>query len=693
MLYLESTTEVSTKFTYIINEHHEIEVPITAQAVPVMLSLNKSTVNFIFPPQSFSATVSESILLINQGNNLAEFKLAQGTHFTTVPETGIVEPLQTQEIVLTFKPGTGTIFEETLAVDVVGGSPLELRCSGEVSEGALRVKTKTLDYGALAAGVALRKSFNVIGDADNDTDTVWFVDRAELQRRCPGLSLNPDHGGLAKGAAMQLVATMRSERAQKLDTSFSITVRGGKPIKIKVKTEVVVPDAKVLNDEIDFASTYLGATSVRQLRISNSSHVDAIFTLDLRKHFEFGLRVPEELEFEDDEPSAESKVSRSLTGLRTQTGIKQVHAPDAPKEEPSEGDVSKFRVLAKSEASLDITFSPVALMNHDFELPLSMLGLPPNAMRPLRRAVCAEASRPRLLLSLPTIDFGANIVVNKNMGKFAYHLTLSVTNCYDKTCVIDARLKGSTADTGVFVMEPCSASLDVGRSVSMQIDFIPAEAKSYKCQLVICIDGNEETPYFELSVAGKGVYPSIQFDRREVFLPPSPPGLPQKVSFFVINNGFDNLNVRHDISADSKHLPISVAFPLGKMLNVVKQRIPVEVTATPEHSMSFSATIDFFDSQDMVYSIKVLCTAEASLITLFPWLSLHKGFYEIQPRHGKSHHLVVNSELMDTDLDISGNIVTKPPGSPVQGSPSRSQPALQVRKRVTFSMKNRENVF
>ena len=676
VLYLESTTEISTKFTYIINEHHEIEVPITAQAVPVMLSLNKSTVNFIFPPQSFSSSVSESILLVNQGNNLAEYKLAQGTHFTTVPETGTVEPLASQEVVLTFKPGTGTLFEETLAVDVVGGSPLELRCSGEVPEGALKVKTKTLDYGALAAGVALRKSFNIVGDADNDTDTVWFVDHAELLRRCPGLSLNPEHGALAKGMSVQVVATMRSERAQKLDSSFSINVRGGKPIKIKVKIEVIVPDAKVLNDEFDFGSTYLGATTVRQLRIANSSQVDAIFTVDLRKHHEFGFRVPEALEFEDDEPSAEHKSSRSLTGLRAQPNqnaadIAKAHA------EPSEGAISKFRVPAKSEALLDLTFSPVALVNHDFELPLSMLGLPSNAMRPLRRVVCAEASRPRLLLSLPMIDFGTNIVVNENMGSFSYHLTLSVSNCDDTPCVMDAQLKGSTADAGIFVMQPCSASLDVGRSVSMQIDFIPGEAKSYNCQLIICIDGNKATPYFELVVTGKGIHPSIQFDRREVFLPPSPPGLPQKVSFFVINNGFDNLNLRHAIAGKSRHLPVSVSFPLGTMLNVVKQRIPVEVTATPEHSMSFSATIEFYDNQDSVYSIEVLCTADASLSALFPWLSLHKGFYDIQPRQGKSHHLVVNSELLETDLDAAGDIVTKPPGSPVQGSPSRSQPSLR----------------
>ena len=66
VLYLEGTTDVDTKFTYHINEHHQFQVPITAQAVPVMLQLSKKILNFIFPPQSFSPFVSESIIMTNQ---------------------------------------------------------------------------------------------------------------------------------------------------------------------------------------------------------------------------------------------------------------------------------------------------------------------------------------------------------------------------------------------------------------------------------------------------------------------------------------------------------------------------------------------------------------------------------------------------------------------------------------------------
>jgi len=62
----------------------------------------------------------------NQGNNLAEYKFAQGQYFTTIPTAATVKPNSAQEVVITFKPGPGTTFEETLAVEVVGGSPLQV---------------------------------------------------------------------------------------------------------------------------------------------------------------------------------------------------------------------------------------------------------------------------------------------------------------------------------------------------------------------------------------------------------------------------------------------------------------------------------------------------------------------------------------------------------------------------------------
>ena len=679
-LYLETKSMYSGHFTYIINGNHSYEVPVSAEAVPVMLSVNKSLLSFIFPPQNFEASVSEPIMLINNGNNTAEYKFTQGKHFTTLPTDAKIDPFSNQEVLVTFTPGAGTRFEETLSIDVLGGSSLELRCSGEVEEGALTVKTKGLDFGALAAGVTVRKSFPIVGAAEGEIESVWYIDKNELQVRCPGLSLNPENGSLSRGASTTIVAVYRSERAQKLDSFFNIYVRGSKPIKVKVKCEVIVPNAKVENDEVDFGSTYLGAQTTRQVKISNESVVDAIFTLDLRKHHEFNFVVPEELEFESDEAPADGTRSISFKSLRTLQDSKD---QSAQLEEGgcaainSEGPLAKFKVPPKSQVAFQFTYSPVALINHAFELPLSMLGLPANAMRHLRRVVSAESSRPKLLLSVSTIDFADKIIVNEQMGKFAYHLVINVTNCDDVPCPIEARLVGDQVDARGFEMQPMSSQLDIGQSCSMTINFIPRKAEVYKSKLQVFIHG-DTTPYFDLNVHGRGRHPSLKFDRREIFLAPSPPGQPQKVSFFVLNDGFDNMQLRHAIPPESIMHPISIDFPLGNMLNVVKRRLPVEVTVTPgELSGSFTAMIDFYDSNDQVYRIPLLCTFEASLMSLFPWLSIHEGSYKIQVTPGKAHRLELTSELMEYDIDDFDNIVAKAPGSPIVGSPSKSHPLVQ----------------
>lgn len=66
----------------------------------------------------------------------------------------------------------------------------------------------------------------------------------------------------------------------------------------------------------------------------------------------------------------------------------------------------------------------------------------------LRRAVMAEAEKPRLLLSQPNLEFGKKVVVNENMKGFSYSAEFTLTNCDDEPFFMDARLKGQHCDQG-----------------------------------------------------------------------------------------------------------------------------------------------------------------------------------------------------------------------------------------------------
>lgn len=47
-----------------------------------------------------------------------------------------------------------------------------------------------------------------------------------------------------------------------------------------------------------------------------------------------------------------------------------------------------------------------------------------------------------------------------------------------------------------------------------------------------------------LQVAGQGQFPRLTFDMRECVLPPVPLGVKSKATFSILNNGYDNLELR-----------------------------------------------------------------------------------------------------------------------------------------------------
>ena len=139
--------------------------------------------------------------------------------------------------------------------------------------------------------------------------------------------------------------------------------------------------------------------------------------------------------------------------------------------------------------------------------------------------------------------------------------------------------------------------------------FVPKTDGSYKCSLCVFLDHNMDHPYFDVDVIGSGVYPSLGFDRREVLFPTAPVGVPTTVTFWLLNHGYDNLNVRHQLPPDSASLPISINFPLGTMIGIVKKRIPVEVTFSAKKAMSFYAALDFLDADGNKFSIPMVTSS------------------------------------------------------------------------------------
>jgi len=644
-LYLDTPQEIDTRFSYTLNMHHSFQVRVKASAVPVMLSINKTKLNFAFPSSSCAMSVSETIKLTNPGSNPAEYRIENSGTFTAIPHEGVVEAKGGEEITITFHPGQGQRDEQTLNIVVIGGSNISLLCTGEVDESQIQTKLKVLDMGAVAAGCTLRKTITL--QNPGSCNAVYIIDPDILRTKCPGLSLQPDSGMIPPDGTIQIVATLRSQRELKIDAYLIINARGGKPLKIGVKANVQIPEVRVVNDEINFGATSLGSRTSRQISIKNASNIPAVLTLDFRKYPEFTVVIPEELEYDDEGEGADNfKPPQSTTPPISM---------DASLAQELQGAKVKFKISAESTGIIDVTYAPLALVSHAFELPLTLQGLSSYASKSLRRVVVTEALKPKLLVSDTVIDFGKQVVVGERVSDFAYKFDFVLTNCDDSTMTIDARLIGFDADSRIFMMTSNVSRLDSGKSITLSVKYCPRTDSENKCSLQVCLD-EFSVPYLVIPVRGSGVHPSLGFDRREVVFPTVPLGHKTTTTFFVINRGYDNLNLKYQLPPECSLIPLSISFPQGTMMGVVKTRLPVQISFESKKPFSFNVPIEFLDADGKKFAISVIGAADACLLSTFPFLEIYSGSFETDFKSGKPIVIQEVKDLKEPFLNPTNSI-------------------------------------
>ena len=71
-----------------------------------------------------------------------------------------------------------------------------------------------------------------------------------------------------------------------------------------------------------------------------------------------------------------------------------------------------------------------------------------------------------------------------------------------------------------------------------------------------------ERPYLTLMLHATAVHPRLTFDRPEVILPAVPLGHTARASFYVVNEGYDNLQIQHRLPVDTARLYLSITLTL-----------------------------------------------------------------------------------------------------------------------------------
>ena len=102
-----------------------------------------------------------------------------------------------------------------------------------------------------------------------------------------------------------------------------------------------------------------------------------------------------------------------------------------------------------------------------------------------------------------------------------------------------------------------------------------------------------------MQVSGEGVFPKLLFDRHYVVMPIVPLGVTSKCTFRIINDGYENLNLVHNIPNDSSlksdKLDLNITYPDGKNLGITKSKIRVELSFVRKRPLSFTTKLEFMD--------------------------------------------------------------------------------------------------
>jgi len=113
------------------------------------------------------------------------------------------------------------------------------------------------------------------------------------------------------------------------------------------------------------------------------------------------------------------------------------------------------------------------------------------------------------------------------------------------------RLDVSTLNADkVFQIQPTEGRVESGQRIIIKAFFNPFAPGVYERSVPLYLDDPElpqNMSYVDIQLKGEGAFPRLLFDRKEIILPVVPLNVKSKCLFRIINDGYENLNLKAKI--------------------------------------------------------------------------------------------------------------------------------------------------
>lgn len=108
-----------------------------------------------------------------------------------------------------------------------------------------------------------------------------------------------------------------------------------------------------------------------------------------------------------------------------------------------------------------------------------------------------------------------------------------------------------------------------------------------------------------------------------------PLNITSSTSFRIFNDGYENVNLKHQFLDDVANLGIQVHFPEGKNLGITRQKFKVEVSWKFPKPMSFTIKLEFSDDMNRTYIVPVSGTTDNCFFTNYAYFLRSEGRFKI----------------------------------------------------------------
>jgi hypothetical protein len=553
---------------YIINEQHTFKFTVNADVVPVTLTLSAKELSFAFPESSLDFVAKEKLTLTNPGNAVCGFKWAINTAgvFSVEPPLGSLEPNASMDLNVSWEPQLNGRNEGNLTLRVDGGADQILKCVGALSEVVSKcsfTEKKGLDFGNLAVGI--EKDKRLVLKNNGSASAVFQI---EPFKATSGITVRPMKGRVGPGDTLEFTVCIKPPKPSDID-GFAVVarIRAGKTLKVPLLGRAIFPDVRISQEEFSFGGVTIGAVEKLRLSLENKGDITAMGVLDLSKYKdEFSVFLSADLSqknadagnsiiplgFEEQEPA--------LPGGSGGGGDPVQGEPPSQQQAKSSVVTTRWELTIAPHSLLEFNFkyAPSVIRDHAFELPLRLVGV--NTSQPsLQRVVSGSGLKPRLLVSSTAVDFGERVVSRDRIKKAPYSKEITLTNDDGESLSWEldmdnvdtamgnrsSSLPGGGGSEPIFHVAPKSGELAPGESRTIRVTYLPCEARVTDVSVPVYLDGDKSKPYLSVQCTGSGIYPHLSFDKDDVILPVVPLGVQSVATFYVLNTGYDNLELKH----------------------------------------------------------------------------------------------------------------------------------------------------